>query len=248
MPTHRAPLAVLNRAALPARPAAPGSGFARTAVGDALGLASAAAFPLLTEVGALGYLGVWWAEPHATTLVEREYLMPWPRPRAAPWNQPSSARRAARARAGRDAVRTDRAAGRGADPGGDRRRGDRPRPRGSHQGRRPITSVVLDRITALEWVTAAGYPDEIREWFSRMPLSVPTASTTPPDRAPVVIRTPREYEQPYRACTLRPSSRGLELARLAAADRDDDRRRSQRGVEKPSAVRAGAARLHRRRR
>src|SRR5271167_1152289 len=33
-----------------------------------------AALPLLTEVGALGYLGVWWAGPCEATAVEREYL------------------------------------------------------------------------------------------------------------------------------------------------------------------------------
>jgi len=38
------------------------------------GIGSAAALPLLTEAGALGYLGVWWAGPHEATAVEREYL------------------------------------------------------------------------------------------------------------------------------------------------------------------------------
>ena len=38
------------------------------------GIGSAAALPLLTEVGALGYLGVWWAGPREATAVEREYL------------------------------------------------------------------------------------------------------------------------------------------------------------------------------
>jgi integral membrane sensor domain MASE1/DNA-binding CsgD family transcriptional regulator len=38
------------------------------------GIGSTAALPLLTEVGALGYLGVWWAGPHEATAVEREYL------------------------------------------------------------------------------------------------------------------------------------------------------------------------------
>jgi serine phosphatase RsbU (regulator of sigma subunit)/integral membrane sensor domain MASE1 len=37
-------------------------------------IGSAAALPLLTEVGALGCLGVWWAGPHEVTAVEREYL------------------------------------------------------------------------------------------------------------------------------------------------------------------------------
>jgi integral membrane sensor domain MASE1 len=70
------PQAVRDRAAvyLPDRDAA-GAGFADARyVSDALGLRSSAALPLLTEVGALGYLGVWWKEPHETTVAEREYL------------------------------------------------------------------------------------------------------------------------------------------------------------------------------
>jgi len=38
------------------------------------GIGSTAALPLLTEVGVLGYLGVWWAGPRRATAVEREYL------------------------------------------------------------------------------------------------------------------------------------------------------------------------------
>ena len=38
------------------------------------GTGSTAALPLLTEAGALGYLGVWWAGPRQATAVEREYL------------------------------------------------------------------------------------------------------------------------------------------------------------------------------
>src|SRR6516225_4209646 len=38
------------------------------------GIGSMAALPLLTEVGALGYLGVWWAGPRAATAAEHEYL------------------------------------------------------------------------------------------------------------------------------------------------------------------------------
>ncbi|HUA30129.1 MAG TPA: SpoIIE family protein phosphatase [Streptosporangiaceae bacterium] len=43
-----------------------------TAPGARIG--STAALPLLTEVGALGYLGVWWSGPREATAVEREYL------------------------------------------------------------------------------------------------------------------------------------------------------------------------------
>jgi DNA-binding CsgD family transcriptional regulator/integral membrane sensor domain MASE1 len=38
------------------------------------GIGSMAALPLVTEAGAVGYLGVWWARPHEATAVEREYL------------------------------------------------------------------------------------------------------------------------------------------------------------------------------
>src|SRR3974377_1774097 len=38
------------------------------------GTGSVAALPLLTEVGALGYLGVWWAGPREAPAAEREYL------------------------------------------------------------------------------------------------------------------------------------------------------------------------------
>jgi len=39
------------------------------------GIGSTAAVPLLTEVGALGYLGVWWAGQHEVTAAEREYRL-----------------------------------------------------------------------------------------------------------------------------------------------------------------------------
>jgi K+-sensing histidine kinase KdpD len=70
------PRAVRDRAAvyLPDRDG-PGAGFVDARqVSQALELRSSAALPLLTEVGALGYLGVWWKEPHQTTAAEREYL------------------------------------------------------------------------------------------------------------------------------------------------------------------------------
>src|SRR5262249_12871524 len=42
--------------------------------GSDAGSGSTAALPLLTEVGVLGYLGVWWAGSLEATAVEREYL------------------------------------------------------------------------------------------------------------------------------------------------------------------------------
>jgi integral membrane sensor domain MASE1 len=70
------PRAVRDRAAVYLTDrAAPGSGFADASpVSEALGLRSAAALPLLTEAGVVGYLGVGWTEPHETTAAEREFL------------------------------------------------------------------------------------------------------------------------------------------------------------------------------
>jgi integral membrane sensor domain MASE1/GAF domain-containing protein len=41
---------------------------------DDLGLRAAAHLPLLTEVGPLGYLGLWWREPHLAAEDERQFL------------------------------------------------------------------------------------------------------------------------------------------------------------------------------
>lgn len=54
---------------------AQGTGFADAAkLADGLGLRAAAHLPLLTEVGPLGYLGLWWKEPHETEPAERQFL------------------------------------------------------------------------------------------------------------------------------------------------------------------------------
>lgn len=54
---------------------APGTGYADAAkLTDRLGLRAAAHLPLLTEVGQLGYLGLWWKEPHRTEEAERQFL------------------------------------------------------------------------------------------------------------------------------------------------------------------------------
>ena len=181
---------------------APGSGFADVQqVGEALGLASSAAFPLLTEVGALGYLGVWWAEPHATTPVEREYLL----------GMAETASRALERAKLREAERRERArvetlseltgllaAALTPEAIGDVVIG---RVRAALGGADALSlGVISPDRRQLEWVTAAGYPEEIREWFSRVPLSVPTAATDAARTGrPVVIRTPGEYEQRYRS-------------------------------------------------
>ena len=41
---------------------------------DTLGLRAAAHLPLLTEVGALGYLGIWWKEPHENDAADSQFL------------------------------------------------------------------------------------------------------------------------------------------------------------------------------
>ncbi|HWF80424.1 MAG TPA: GAF domain-containing protein, partial [Streptosporangiaceae bacterium] len=54
---------------------AQGSDFADAAkLTDSLGLRAAAHLPLLTEVGALGYLGLWWKERHEADAAERQFL------------------------------------------------------------------------------------------------------------------------------------------------------------------------------
>jgi len=195
------PRAVRDRAAvyLPDR-TAPGSGFADVQqVGDALGLASSAALPLLTEVGALGYLGVWWAEPHETTAVERAYLQ----------SMAETASRALERARLREAERRERArvetlseltgllaAALTPEAIGDVVAG---RMRAALGGADALSlGVISSDRRQLEWVSAVGYPDEIRGWFARLPLSVPTAATDAARTGqPVVIRTPEKYEQRY---------------------------------------------------
>jgi serine phosphatase RsbU (regulator of sigma subunit) len=51
------------------------TGFADAAeLAEGLGLRAAAHQPLLTEAGLLGYLGIWWKEPHRTDAAERQFL------------------------------------------------------------------------------------------------------------------------------------------------------------------------------
>ena len=187
---------------LPDRAAA-GSGFADVQrVGDALGLASSAAFPLLTEVGALGYLGVWWAERHEPTPVEREYLqaMAETASRALERARLREAERRERARVETlseltgllTAALTPEAIG---DVVADR-------VRGALGGADALSlGVISQDRQQLDWVTAAGFgfPDETREWFSRLPLSARTAATDAARTGrPVIIKTSAEYEQRYR--------------------------------------------------
>jgi serine phosphatase RsbU (regulator of sigma subunit)/integral membrane sensor domain MASE1 len=159
------------------------------------GTASTAALPLLTEVGTLGYLGVWWAGPHEATAVEREYLRSMA-------ETTSRALERARLREGRqrEHARVEALA-------------ELTRLLAAALTPEAIGEVVADRVRAvvggadalclgvisedgrrLVWITTAGYTRE----FSDLAMDVPAAATDAARTGlPVIIRTPAEYEQRY---------------------------------------------------
>jgi serine phosphatase RsbU (regulator of sigma subunit) len=163
------------------------------------GIGSAAALPLLTEVGALGCLGVWWAGPHEATAVEREYLRSM-------------------------AETTSRALERAGLREAERREHERvealaelTRLLAAALTPEAIGEVVADRVRAavggadalclgvisqdgrrLVWITTAGYAGEIPGQLSDLTMDVPAAATDAARTGrPVIIRTPAEYEQRY---------------------------------------------------
>jgi serine phosphatase RsbU (regulator of sigma subunit)/integral membrane sensor domain MASE1 len=163
------------------------------------GIGSTAALPLLTEVGALGYLSVWWAGLHEATAAEREYLQSMA-------ETTSRALERARLRQAelREHARVETLA---------------------HLTRllapaltpEAIGEVVADCLCAaaggadalclgvisqdgrrLEWITRVGEAGEAREQFPDSPMDVPAAETDAARTGrPVIIRTPAEYEQRY---------------------------------------------------
>jgi serine phosphatase RsbU (regulator of sigma subunit)/integral membrane sensor domain MASE1 len=163
------------------------------------GIGCTAALPLLTEVGALGYLGVGWAGPHEATAVEREYLrsMAETTSRALERARLREAERREHARVEALAELTGLLA--------------------AAPTTEAIGEVVADRVRAaaggadalclgvisqdgrrLVWVTTAGYAGEVPEQLSDLPMSVPTAATDAARTGrPVIIETPAEYEQRY---------------------------------------------------
>jgi serine phosphatase RsbU (regulator of sigma subunit)/integral membrane sensor domain MASE1 len=163
------------------------------------GTGSIAALPLLTEVGALGYLGVWWAGPHEATAVEREYLRGMAE---------TTSRALERARL-REAERREHARVEAL--------AELTRLLAAALTPEAIGEVVADRVRTavgkadalclgvisqdsqrLVWITTVGYAREICEQFSDLPMHVPTAATdTARTGRPVIIRTPAEYEQRY---------------------------------------------------
>jgi serine phosphatase RsbU (regulator of sigma subunit)/integral membrane sensor domain MASE1 len=163
------------------------------------GTGSAGALPLLTEVGVLGYLGVWWAGAHEATAVEREYLQSMA-------EMTSRALERARLREAewREHARVETLA-------------DLTRLLAAALTPEAIGEVVADCLCAaaggadalclgvisqdgrrLAWITTAGDAWEVREQFSDLPMDVSTAATDAARTGrPVIIRTPADYEQRY---------------------------------------------------
>jgi serine phosphatase RsbU (regulator of sigma subunit)/integral membrane sensor domain MASE1 len=157
---------------------------------------SMAALPLLTEVGALGYLGVWWAGPREVTTAEREYLR-----RMAGTTSRALERARLRQAERREHARVEILA-------------DLTRLLAAALTPEAIGEVVADCLCAspggadalglavisqdgrrLVWITKAG---EVPEQLSDRPMDVPTATTDAARTgSPVIIRTPAEYEQRY---------------------------------------------------
>ena len=162
-------------------------------------IGSMAALPLLTEVGALGYLGVWWAGPREATGVEREYLrsMAETTSRALERVRLRQAERREHARVETLADLTSLLA--------------------AALTPEAIGEVVADCLCTavggadalclgvisqdgrrLVWITTAGYAGEVPGQFSDLPMDVPAAATDAVQTGrPVIIRTPAEYERRY---------------------------------------------------
>ena len=163
------------------------------------GIESVAALPLLTEVGALGYLGVWWAGPHEATAVEREYLRSMA-------ETTSRALERARLREAerREYTRVEALA-------------ELTRLLAAALTPEAIGEVVADCLCAvaggadtlclgvvsqdgrrLVWITTPGEAGEVREPAPDLPMDVPAAATDAARTgSPVIIRTPAEHEQRY---------------------------------------------------
>src|SRR6266498_2644656 len=155
------------------------------------GIGSAAALPLVTEAGALGYLGVWWAGQREATAVEREYLLSMA-------DTTSRVLERARLREGerREHARIEALA-------------ELTRLLAAALTPEAIGEVVADRVRAavggadalclgvvsqdgrrLVWITTVGYAGEILEQFSDLPMDVPAAATDAARTGrPVIIRT-----------------------------------------------------------
>ena len=158
-----------------------------------------AALPLLTEVGVLGYLGVWRAGPREATAVEREFLRS-----VAETTSRALERARLREAERREHSRVEALA-------------ELTRLLAAALTPETVGEVVADRVRAavggadalclgvisqegrrLAWITTVGYAEELCEKFSDLPMDVPAAATDAARSGlPVIIRTPAEYEQRY---------------------------------------------------
>jgi serine phosphatase RsbU (regulator of sigma subunit)/integral membrane sensor domain MASE1 len=163
------------------------------------GTGSTAAFPLLTEVGVLGYLGVSWTRPHEATAVEREYLrsmaettsraLERARLREAEWREHARVETLADLTRLLAAALTPEAIGEvvadclcAAAGGADAL----------------CLGVISQDGRRLAWITTADDAGEVREPLSDLPMDVPAAATDAARTGrPVIIRTPAEYERRY---------------------------------------------------
>jgi serine phosphatase RsbU (regulator of sigma subunit)/integral membrane sensor domain MASE1 len=163
------------------------------------GIGSTAALPLLTEVGALGYLGVWWAGPREATAVDREYLRSMAE---------TTSRALERARL-REAERREHARV--------ETLAELTRLLAAALTPEAIGEVVADRVREvvggadalclgviseddrrLVWITTAGFSGEVPGPFPDLAMDVPSAATDAARTGlPVIIRTPAEYEERY---------------------------------------------------
>jgi serine phosphatase RsbU (regulator of sigma subunit)/integral membrane sensor domain MASE1 len=163
------------------------------------GIGSTAALPLLTEVGTLGYLGVWWAGPRETTAVEREYLQ-----NMAETTSRALERARLREAEGREHARVETLA-------------ELTRLLAAALTPEAIGEVVADRVRAavggadalclgaispdgrrLVWITTAGDAGQLSQVLSDLPMDAPAATTDAARTGhPVIIRTQAEYEQRY---------------------------------------------------
>jgi integral membrane sensor domain MASE1/GAF domain-containing protein len=159
-------------------------------------IGSTAALPLLTEVGTLGYLSVWWAGLREATAAEREYLRSMAE---------TTSRALERARLRQAELREHARVATLAEL---------TRLLALALTPKAIGEVVADCLCAapdgadalclgvisqdgrrLEWITTAG---EVREQFPDLPMDVSAAETDAARTGrPVIIRTPAEYEQRY---------------------------------------------------
>jgi serine phosphatase RsbU (regulator of sigma subunit)/integral membrane sensor domain MASE1 len=189
----RAPVYLTDRAA-PAldTPGAPPGG-------DAASGPPCVALPLLTEAGPLGYLGVWWPGPHEATPVEREYLraIAETASRALERARLRQAEQRERARVETLSEVTRLLAGALSPEAIGDIVADRVRTAVGRADALSLGLVSQDR-RRLEWITVAGYPEEIQDQFTGLLLSTPAAATdTARTGRPAVIRTRGEYAQRY---------------------------------------------------